>query len=115
VGRHAIFAEERGLKLLNIDLLDLIYSSFQVLHTNSPIGFLMILLMRHCRTEEALRMIWHDKPKFIVEDVDRYGNVRIYFCRRGQRKIRIRAMPGSAEFGRPMPPLCRASPSWGRR
>lgn len=49
-------------------------------------------------------MVWRDKPKFVIEDVDRYGNVRLYYSRRGQRKIRIREMPGSPEFGRPMPP-----------
>ncbi len=42
-------------------------------------------------------MVWA-KPKFIWEDVDRHGNVRIYFCRQGQRKIRIYALPDSPEF-----------------
>jgi integrase len=57
-------------------------------------------------------MVWA-KPKYIVEDIDRHGNVRVYFCRRGQRKIRIHALPDSPEFweayaaatqGRPLPP-----------
>jgi hypothetical protein len=57
-------------------------------------------------------MVWA-KPKYIVEDIDRYGNVRVYFRRRGQRKIRIHALPESPEFweahaaatqGRPLPP-----------
>ena len=57
-------------------------------------------------------MVWA-KPKYIVEDIDRHGNVRVYFCRRGQRKIRIHARPDSPEFweayaaaaqGRPLPP-----------
>lgn len=36
--------------------------------------------------------------KHLVEDMDRHGNVRIYFRRSGQRKIRIRSKPGTAEF-----------------
>jgi integrase len=36
--------------------------------------------------------------RYIHEDVDRHGNVRIYFWRKGQRKVRIRARSGTAEF-----------------
>ena len=36
--------------------------------------------------------------RYVHEDVDRHGNVRIYFWRKGQRKIRIRAKPGTPEF-----------------
>jgi integrase len=36
--------------------------------------------------------------KFLVFDPDRHGNPRYYFRRKGQRKIRLRAEPGSAEF-----------------
>jgi site-specific recombinase XerD len=36
--------------------------------------------------------------KYIVEDVDRHGNVRIYFRRPGYKKIRLRGAPGSEEF-----------------
>jgi hypothetical protein len=32
--------------------------------------------------------------KFLVEDTDRHGNVRIYFRRKGQPKIRLNALPG---------------------
>lgn len=35
--------------------------------------------------------------KFLKEDVDRHGNVRVYF-RRGGRKTRIRETPGTPEF-----------------
>jgi integrase len=35
---------------------------------------------------------------FICMDVDRHGNVRIYFRRRGQRKVRIHARLGTPEF-----------------
>lgn len=35
--------------------------------------------------------------KYVVEDVDRHGNVRLYFRRNG-RKTRLRGLPGSAEF-----------------
>lgn len=36
--------------------------------------------------------------KYLVEDRDRHGNPRIYFRRKGQRKVRIYAVPGSEEF-----------------
>jgi hypothetical protein len=36
--------------------------------------------------------------KDLVEDVDRHGNVRIYFRRKGHAKIRLKGLPGSAEF-----------------
>ncbi len=36
--------------------------------------------------------------RFLVEDVDRHGNVRIYFRRKGQPKIRLTEMPGTAAF-----------------
>ncbi|HEY3909478.1 MAG TPA: tyrosine-type recombinase/integrase [Stellaceae bacterium] len=38
--------------------------------------------------------------KFVVEDVDRHGNVRVYFRRKGQPKIRLLSLPGSTEFER---------------
>lgn len=40
-----------------------------------------------------------DKLRYVHEDVDRHGNVRVYFWRgKGHRKIRIREMPGTATF-----------------
>ena len=36
--------------------------------------------------------------RYLVEDVDRHGNVRIYFRRTGQRKIRLKELPGTAAF-----------------
>ena len=36
--------------------------------------------------------------RFAVEDVDRHGNVRVYFRRKGQPKIRLRELPGTAAF-----------------
>ena len=36
--------------------------------------------------------------KYVSEDVDRHGNVRIYLRRPGHPKIRLRGLPGSAEF-----------------
>ena len=36
--------------------------------------------------------------RYVVEDVDRHGNVRLYFRRRGQRKLRLPGSPGSPEF-----------------
>ena len=36
--------------------------------------------------------------KFVVEDVDRHGNVRIYFRRKGEAKVRLVETPGSAAF-----------------
>ena len=35
--------------------------------------------------------------RFLVEDVDRHGNVRVYVRRHG-RKVRIREAPGTDEF-----------------
>ena len=41
----------------------------------------------------------HIKRKYVYEDVDRWGNVRLYFWRgRGYRKARIVERPGSEEF-----------------
>ena len=36
--------------------------------------------------------------RYLVEDVDRHGNVRIYFRRKGQLKVRLTEMPGTAAF-----------------
>ena len=36
--------------------------------------------------------------RYVVEDVDRHGNVRIYFRRKGQRKVRLTTMPGTDAF-----------------
>src|SRR5438067_6817725 len=38
------------------------------------------------------------KYKHVVEDADRHGNVRIYFRRKGQPKIRMIETPGAPEF-----------------
>jgi hypothetical protein len=36
--------------------------------------------------------------KYDDEDVDRHGNVRIYFRRPGFKKLRLKGLPGSLEF-----------------
>jgi hypothetical protein len=36
--------------------------------------------------------------KYVVEDVDRHGNVRVYFRRPGFAKFRLRGLPGSDQF-----------------
>ena len=36
--------------------------------------------------------------KYVVEDMDRHGNVRIYYRRKGQSKIRLPGPIGSPEF-----------------
>jgi integrase/recombinase XerD len=36
--------------------------------------------------------------RYVVEDVDRHGNVRCYFRRKGQAKVRLPGLPGSDEF-----------------
>jgi integrase len=36
--------------------------------------------------------------RFVVEDVDRHGNIRVYFRRKGQRKIRLSEKPGTDAF-----------------
>ena len=38
--------------------------------------------------------------KYLVEDVDRHGNVRLYVRLPGRKKIRIRGVPGTNEFMR---------------
>jgi integrase len=38
--------------------------------------------------------------RYFYEDQDRHGNLRRYFRRRGQAKVRIRAEPGTEEFHR---------------
>lgn len=38
------------------------------------------------------------KLKYVVEDLDRHGNIRRYFRRKGQPKIRLSGLPGSEEF-----------------
>lgn len=42
----------------------------------------------------------HIRMKHLYRDVDRHGNERYYFWRKGSRKIRIREIPGTAEFAR---------------
>lgn len=42
----------------------------------------------------------HRSYRYLKEDTDRHGNVRIYFHRNGQPKIRLRATPGTDEFER---------------
>ncbi len=36
--------------------------------------------------------------KYVVEDTDRHGNVRLYYRRPGQPKVRLRGPSGSPEF-----------------
>jgi len=36
--------------------------------------------------------------RYVIEDVDRYGNVRLYFRRKGEKKTRLPGFPGSDEF-----------------
>ena len=36
--------------------------------------------------------------RFVVSDRDRHGNVRYYFRRKGEKKIRLHGLPGSKEF-----------------
>lgn len=38
------------------------------------------------------------KVKYVVEDTDRHGNVRLYFRKRGERKIRLPGPVGAPEF-----------------
>jgi integrase len=38
------------------------------------------------------------RARFVVQDVDRHGNVRTYFRRKGCRKVRMQARPGTPEF-----------------
>ena len=36
--------------------------------------------------------------QYVIEDVDRHGNIRFYFRRRGEPKVRLHGLPGSDEF-----------------
>src|SRR5262245_52978768 len=36
--------------------------------------------------------------RYVVEDTDRHGNLRLYFRRKGQPKVRLPGLPGSEEF-----------------
>jgi integrase/recombinase XerD len=36
--------------------------------------------------------------RYVVEDMDRHGNPRLYFRRKGQPKVRLPGLPGSDEF-----------------
>lgn len=36
--------------------------------------------------------------RYVVEDIDRNGNVRRYFRRKGHQKVRLLGLPGSDEF-----------------
>src|SRR5215831_14396427 len=36
--------------------------------------------------------------RYVVEDTDRHGNLRLYFRRAGQLKVRLPGLPGSEEF-----------------
>src|SRR5580693_3257935 len=52
---------------------------------------------------QAMKVSLRDKSgtrlyRFVVEDIDRHGNVRVYFRRKGQRKIRLFEMPGTPAF-----------------
>lgn len=38
--------------------------------------------------------------RYLVEDTDRHGNVRLYFRRKGQPKVRLAETPGTPEFDR---------------
>jgi integrase len=40
------------------------------------------------------------KFRFVHEDIDRHGNIRVYFWRKGGRKVRIREKPGTEEFSK---------------
>jgi hypothetical protein len=37
--------------------------------------------------------------RYLVEDVDRHGKVRIYFRRKGQAKVVLSETPGTPQFG----------------
>src|ERR1700736_5173999 len=52
---------------------------------------------------QAMKVWLRDKSgtrlyRFVVEDIDRHGNVRVYFRRKGQPKMRLFEMPGTSAF-----------------
>src|SRR5215468_5290328 len=50
--------------------------------------------MGHHRRGSMIRV----RFRYVVEDVDRHGNVRLYFRRRGEPKVRLPGLPGSEQF-----------------
>src|SRR5690348_571923 len=53
----------------------------------------------------VMKVRLHDKSgfrsyRYVVEDVDRHGNVRVYFRRKGQPKVRLCERPGTDAFDR---------------
>jgi hypothetical protein len=50
------------------------------------------------------------KYKGVVEDVDRHSNVRVYFRRKGQPKVRLREIPGTPAFEEEFQRARRAGP-----
>jgi hypothetical protein len=36
--------------------------------------------------------------RYVVEDTDRYGNVRLYFRRKGHKKLRLPGLPGQTNL-----------------
>lgn len=67
-------------------------------------GLSMKIDFRHVLPEDVDR---HGNLKYVVEDRDRHGNVRIYFRKKGEKKVRLRPRLGSAAFWREYR-LCRA-------
>ena len=53
--------------------------------------------------------------RYVVEDTDRHGNPRLYFCRKGQPKVRLPGLPGSDEFMAAYEAALRANPPVGCR
>jgi integrase len=49
-------------------------------------------------THDGTRSMKMRRMKYVVEDTDRHGNVRIYYRRTGQPKVRLRGPVGSPEF-----------------
>jgi integrase/recombinase XerD len=40
--------------------------------------------------------------RFVVSDKDRHGNIRYYFRRKGEKKVRLDGTPGSTEKAYPL-------------
>src|SRR5262245_5707813 len=75
-----------------------------------PMGKGSMILGARCRPDSVGVVPVNVKYRYLYEDIDRHGNVRIYFWRgKGHRKVRVREKVGSPEFHREYQSLAAAS------
>jgi hypothetical protein len=75
-----------------------------------PMGKASMILGARSRPDSGGVACVNVKYRYLYEDVDRHGNVRIYFWRgKGHRKVRLREKVGSPEFHREYQALAAAT------